>query len=250
MSVILYHNPISTCSQKARLALAEKGLGYESRVIDWGKREHLSDWYLAINPHGVVPSLVHDGRPIIDSSVICEYLDEAFGERTISPADPAERATMRSWMRYFEEVPTPAVRVPSYNMLFIKALRALGEKGFQDLTEQLPLRKHFYRRMGEHGFSKELLAESLESLGKCLHRVDRALGDGRTYLLGDELSVADIVLIPSVVRMEDLGLAHMWEQLPHFQRWYRAVQQRPPFGAAYYEGCRVDPATYALKIQS
>jgi len=78
MSITLYHNPVSTCSQKVRLVLAEKGLDYESHVIEWTKMEHLSDWYLKINPNGVVPAIVHDSNPVIDSSVIAEYLDEAF----------------------------------------------------------------------------------------------------------------------------------------------------------------------------
>jgi len=78
MTLTLYHNPVSTCSQKVRLVLAEKKLPYDSHVIVWGKNEHLTEEYLKINPNGVVPSLVHDGAPVIDSSVICEYLDEVF----------------------------------------------------------------------------------------------------------------------------------------------------------------------------
>jgi glutathione S-transferase len=72
----LYHAHISTCSQKVRLCLAEKGLEWTSHPIEFFRGEHLTPAYLALNPNGVVPTLVHDGRPVIDSSVICEYLEE------------------------------------------------------------------------------------------------------------------------------------------------------------------------------
>ena len=72
----LYHANHSTCSQKVRLCMAEKGLEYESHLINLATKEQLDPDYLRINPNGVVPSLVHDGLVVIDSSVICEYLDE------------------------------------------------------------------------------------------------------------------------------------------------------------------------------
>jgi glutathione S-transferase len=72
--------------------------------------DHLKPEYLKLNPNGVVPTLVHDGAPIIDSSVICEYLDEVFPQRSTTPPDAFGRAQMRAWQRYIEEVPTPATR--------------------------------------------------------------------------------------------------------------------------------------------
>ena len=68
----LYHAHHSTCSQKVRLCLAEKGLEFESQLINLATKEQLAPEYLEINPNGVVPTLVDDGRVVIDSSVICE----------------------------------------------------------------------------------------------------------------------------------------------------------------------------------
>ena len=249
MTVTLYHNPISTCGQKVRLALAEKGISFESRVIDWSKREHLSDWYLAINPNGVVPTLVHDGEPVIDSSVICEYLEEVFPAVPIAPGTALGRARMRAWMRYSEEVPTPAIRVPSFNRLFVKGLRQLEDDDYQELVTQLPLRKHFYQAMGETGFSQEAYDQAIEKLEQALARMEAALADGRTFLLGD-YSIADIVLIPTVVRLEDIELRELWADKPRVAAWYAAVQARPSFAVAYYPGSRVDPRTYALTMQA
>lgn len=67
--LVLYHALFSICSQKVRYALAKKGWSFESRIVDLSKGEHLEDWYLAINPNGVVPSLVYDGLAIPSSAI-------------------------------------------------------------------------------------------------------------------------------------------------------------------------------------
>ncbi|MBM3487798.1 MAG: hypothetical protein FJX67_14390 [Alphaproteobacteria bacterium] len=82
----LYHTNISVCAQKVRLVLAEKALAWESRVVDLIAGAQTWPDYVALNPKGVVPTLVHDGRPIVESTVICEYLDDAF------PAPPPRRS--------------------------------------------------------------------------------------------------------------------------------------------------------------
>ena len=244
----LHHSPISTCSQKVRLCLAEKGLAFESRIIDFGKLEHLSDEYLAINPNGVVPTLVHDGRPVIDSSVICEYIEEVWPDHPLSPGDAFGRAAMRAWMRYLEEVPTAAIRVPSYNRLFVKSLAKLSEQAFARMTNKMPLRKAFYRKMqGEAGFSRELYDESIDKLESTLARAEKALAASK-WLVGDRFTIADSVLAPTVVRMDDIGLADIWRDKPNVGRWYEAVCARPSFAVAYFPGSRVDPATFNLSI--
>ena len=126
----LYHANHSTCSQKVRLCMAEKGLNFKSHLIDLGAKGQLDPEYMKINPNGVVPSLVHDNLVIIDSSVICEYLDEVFPENPLTPDNAYDRARMRKWMRYIEEVPTAAVRFPSFNMAFLPRFDGLDEESF------------------------------------------------------------------------------------------------------------------------
>ena len=109
----LYQFPESTCSQKVRICLGEKGLEWVERRLDWRKRKHLTPEYLALNPNWVVPTLVHDGRSVIDSNVIMQYLDEVFPEPPLSPADPLARARMRAWLSYFNDVSVTAIRLPS-----------------------------------------------------------------------------------------------------------------------------------------
>ena len=76
--IILHHGWRSSASRRVRLCLAEKGLAYEGHVVDMAAMEHHSPEYLRINPLGVIPTLIHDGRPLHESGTICEYLDETF----------------------------------------------------------------------------------------------------------------------------------------------------------------------------
>jgi len=246
----LYHNPISTCSQKVRLCLAEKGLDYVSREINFGKREHLSDAYLAVNQNGVVPTLVHGGQSILDSSVICEYIDEVWPTPPLSPSTAVGRAAMRAWMRYLEEVPTVAIRVPSFNKLFAKGLSQLAGDDFAQMTDKMPLRKAFYRKMeGEKGFNKEIFDDSIEKLESTLVRAEEALTRSR-WLVGDNLTIADMVLLPTIVRMEDIGLSAMWQDKPSVTNWFNAYCARAAFDIAFFPGSRINPAIYELGLET
>ncbi len=93
----LYHAGLTTCSKKARHCLAEKGLDYVSHYVNLRRFENHRPEYLALNPNGVVPTLVHDGTVIIESTFINEYLDEVFPDPPLIPSDPATRARMRGW---------------------------------------------------------------------------------------------------------------------------------------------------------
>src|ERR1700730_13189067 len=79
-SLVLYNAPQSTCSQRVRFTLHEKGLSFSEHKLDLFSGDQLRPEYLKINPNGVVPSLIHDGKVIIDSAVIIEYLNEVFPE--------------------------------------------------------------------------------------------------------------------------------------------------------------------------
>ncbi len=100
--MILHHGWRSSASRRVRLCLEEKGLPYESHVVDMAKMEHHSPEYLKINPLGVIPTLIHDGRPLHESGTICEYLDESFPDPPLRPATPYERGEMRNWIRHID----------------------------------------------------------------------------------------------------------------------------------------------------
>lgn len=235
----LYNFPPSTCSLKVRICLAEKGLEWTDRRLDSRDGDHLKPDYLKLNPNGVVPTLVHDGEVIIDSSVILEYLDEVFPELSLTPKDPVGRAQMRKWLRYFEEVATPAVRYPSFNRVLIHSFRKLPEEKFEKAARSRPLRKHFYLRMGQQGFGEADIAKAIDDIRNTVERMEGVLADAGPWLMGAQYTLADICVAPLIDRMEDLGLEQVWEaRHPHVSAWFRRMKERPAYREAYYKGAR------------
>src|ERR687884_2066371 len=98
----LYHSVNSVCAQKVRIVLAEKGLEYREHLMTL-RGDQFDPAYMKLNPNAVVPTIVHDGRPVIESSVILYYLDEAFPQPPLMPADPRLRARVRMYNKLIDE---------------------------------------------------------------------------------------------------------------------------------------------------
>ena len=185
---MLYNAPQSTCSQRVRFVLHAKGLAFSEQRLDLFAGDQLQPGYLALNPNGVVPTLVHDGEVIIDSSVIMEYLDEVFpAPPRLVPEEPVARAAMRALMRFIDEVPTPAIRVPSYQTAFLRHFQRMSEAEFLALAESKPLRKEFLLRMGRTGFPAAEIEQAEDRLRRGLRRMADAIrrASGGPWLPGD-----------------------------------------------------------------
>jgi glutathione S-transferase len=232
----LYSAAQSTCSQKVRLTLAEKHLEFVEHRMKLFQNDQLKPEYLKLNPNGVVPTLVHDGAPIIDSSVIMEYLDEVYPEVPLTPAEPKQRAHMRAWLRFFEEVPTVAVRFPSYNAAFARHFEDMSEDEFKALAKSKPLRDKFLGEMDKQkGFSTEKLKQAEESIIKTVKRMEKPLSQSE-FLLGRNPTLADFAVLPSLIRMEDLGYEFLWKDCPSVAAWLVRVKTLRSYSVAYYEG--------------
>ena len=241
MTVKLYNFPQSTCSQKVRLVLWEKGIDFLDRQVNSKKQEHLSDWYLQLNPNGVVPTLIHDGAVIIDSSVIIEYMDEVFPEKSLTPENPVERAHMRKWMRYFEEVPTPAIRVPSFNQYLSKRFDKLTDQQFEEFVDTHPIRKQFFKKMRkEDGFDEFETDLAIDRLRQTIQYMETGLGkSGGPWLMGEDLTIADYCIAPTIDRMNDLGYAKLWQNQSRVSQWYENIKSRDAYRKTYYRGTRL-----------
>jgi glutathione S-transferase len=235
--LLLYNAPQSTCSQRVRFVLHAKGVAFDERRLDLFTGDQLRPEYLALNPNGLVPTLVHDGHVIIDSSVIMEYLEEVFDQAPrLVPKDPVARAAMRSLMRFIDEVPTPAIRVPSYQTAFLRHFRNMSEAEFLALAESKPLRKDFLLRMGRTGFPAAEVEQAEDRLRRGLRRLSDAIRrHGGPWLLQD-LTLADVAIMPVLVRMEDIGMAPFWRHMPEIERWLELIKQLPAFAPTYFFG--------------
>src|ERR1700745_1107187 len=173
MAFTLYNAPQSTCSQRVRFVLNAKKLPFAEIKLDLLAGDQLKPDYLKLNPNGVVPTLDHDGAVIIDSSVIIEYLDEIAAEpERFPPGAPAERAKMRALLRFIDEMPAAAVRVPTFNLAFLPRFQAMSEDEFVAFAESKPLRKEFMLSMGRKGFPEKDMNAALDRLARTLARME------------------------------------------------------------------------------
>ncbi len=138
----LYHAGLTTCSKKARHGLKEKGVPYTSRYVRLDKFEHHTPEYLKINPNGIVPTLVHDGKSIIESCIINEYADEVFDGPRLQPEDPYLRARMRVFCKMADEYALPATRVPTWTRTKTDGLKAVDDAEFDKIIKETPLIDH------------------------------------------------------------------------------------------------------------
>jgi len=237
MSFTLYNAPQSTCSQRVRFVLNAKSLPFDEVKLDLLAGDQLKPEYLKLNPNGVVPTLDHDGDIVIDSSVIIEYLDEVEPDVSFTPEDAVERAKMRSLMRFIDEMPAAAVRVPTFNLAFLPRFAAMSEQEFLAFAESKPLRREFMLAMGRKGFPEKDMQQALDRLQRTYERMDATIAEsGGPWLLGEDMSLADVAVMPALVRMDDLGLANAWAEMPNVVRWFDAIRAHPAFKPTYYPG--------------
>ncbi|MGH9808142.1 MAG: glutathione S-transferase family protein [Terriglobia bacterium] len=236
MTFKLYNAPQSTCSQRVRFVFNAKRLPFEEIKLNLLEGDQLKPDYLKLNPNGVVPTLDHDGQIIIDSTVITEYLDEVKPDRTFTPHSPLMRAHMRTLMHFMDEMPAAAVRVPTFNMAFLPSFQKMSREAFVAMAESKPLRREFMLTMGQTGFPKSEMDAALARLRRSYERMDSEIAkSGGPWLLGTEITLADVAGMPALVRMDDLGLPD-WQDLPRVVTWFESIRAHTAFKPTYYHG--------------
>ena len=175
----LYHYDHSTAAQKIRIALAEKQLDWTSHHLDTSvaKREHFSPEYLKINPRGIVPTLVHDGKAIRESQVILEYLDDVFPEPPLRPSNACDRATMRLWTKLVDEGLHVHSRVVGMCIVVRHAKTAAGPEELAKYLNEMPetVRRENDRINIELGLDSPLLPRAVVYFKGVFEDMDAAL---------------------------------------------------------------------------
>ena len=236
MAFTLYNAPQSTCSQRVRFVLNAKGLAFDEVKLNLLEGDQLKPEYLRLNPNGVVPTLDHDGEIVIDSTVITEYLDEVEPEASFTPENPVARARMRALMHFIDEMPAAAVRVPTFNLAFLPKFQAMDREDFVAMAQSKPLRREFMLTMGQTGFPKAEMDAALARLRRAYERMDAEIAkSGGPWLLGKDISLADVAVMPALVRMHDLGMPG-WQDLPRVVTWFDLIRAQPAFKPTYYHG--------------
>jgi glutathione S-transferase len=231
----LYKFGNSICTQKVAITLAEKGASYETIHVDLFKNEQYSPAYLRINPKGVVPSLVDGGKVVIESTLICEYLDETIPAPPLSPRDAHGRARMRLWSKAVDEGLFEATRELSFSAMFRDRMRSMTEEQRQVRFRNVgdPVKRARFLSCYEQGVESPYVYEGIAAFEKAFAKMEDDLADGRRWLLGDALTLADINLMPFVARLNYLTLLPVWiADRPNVQTWWQRAQALPSFRSA------------------
>jgi glutathione S-transferase len=140
-------------------------------------------------------------------------------------------------MHFMDEMPAAAVRVPTFSLAFLPRFAAMSEEEFLAFAESKPLRREFMLAMGRKGFPQKDMDDAMTRLRRTYERMDAEIEkSGGPWLLGSEISLADVMAMPAIVRMADLGQDGGWQDLPRVQRWYDAIRAHPAFVPTYYPG--------------
>ena len=229
----LYHGDTSVCAAKVRVTLAEKKLKWEGRLLDLGKGEQFHPDYLRLNPNAVVPTLVHNDVALIESTVINEYLEEAFPEFSLRPRDFAARARMRLWTKREDSI-HQVINTVTTAILFRVAERAKSKEDRDARVNGMPdpLRRKKWRELIDLGMDSEYATEALVTLGRLFLDMEAAL-QFRPWLVGDDYTLADIGFLSYLNRLRLLQMDQMWnEHFPRVADWFSRSMQRPAFDIA------------------
>ena len=197
MAIELYFfQPLGTNSGRVFLALLEKGVPFIERELKGLAFEHLQPEYLAINPRGQVPALVHDGDPLTEGAPICEYIDEAFAGPPLRPTDLNERCNMRRWSRYLDVDLGRAVMMIHWNRIVPAFFGERSREEVESIIARVPdvERRRAWRRAYLQETSPEELAESRARIEVGAVRIEAALARN-PWLAGHSFSLADIDLL-------------------------------------------------------
>jgi glutathione S-transferase len=231
----LWHNALSSCSQKVRLVLAEKQLDFTSRDVNLIAGEQHAPDYVKLNPNHVVPTLVHDGRVLIESSLIDEYLEEAFPEIALAPKEPARRHAMRLWVKKIDEKVHPAAGVVTYAIAGRPAQMLLSPEQREANLAAIPdpVWRAARRSVLEHGVAAPEFAGALGAFLDLIDAMESKLAPGG-WLSGDRFGLADAAALPYVLRLEHLAMTPLFSGAtrPRVADWLARVKARPSFETA------------------
>ncbi len=236
IDLTVYEHRESVCCHKVAITLAEKRIEAKIVNVSLERQEQRQPWYLAINPLGMVPALVHDGRTIVHSTIMTEYLDDAFAEPPLMPADPYWRARRRLWARRIDDgLHVPHIAAISFIVAFGRQFRArmdTKEKldAYFDNIKDARYRETI-RSWYDSDLNSDLLAQSLRAYHDFLHEMEATLREV-PWLAGPGFSLADIDVIPYLWRLSNLQLDFLWAGLPAVTDWFARVTGRPAFKTA------------------
>ncbi|MBO9670111.1 MAG: glutathione S-transferase family protein [Sphingobium sp.] len=230
-------------SLKPMATLYEKGLDFKIRFVDPSKFEQHSDWFKKINPRGQVPALDHDGKIVVESTVICEYLEDVFPDQNpLRPADPYMRAQMRVWTKWVDEYFCWCVSTIGWHYGIRPIAQSMTDEAFEEHLKNVPIPEQKVKwRHARNGFPQELLDEEFRKVRVSAQRLEETLSR-QEYLLETGFSLADICNFAIANGLDRPG---GWfndfvneKDTPGLIAWLKRVKERPAIAKMFAEATR------------
>ena len=209
----LYDCHLAPNPRRVRIFMAEKGITCEKVEINIVKGENLHEDYLAVNPRGLVPTLVlDDGTPLDEAPAICRYLEEVHPAPPLMGTDPVSKARIAARERHMEFDGMGAAAEVFRNSFPGFAKRGLP--GPDGVFEAIP----------------ELAQRGAVRVQAFYDRLNRALGACQ-FVAGDTFSLADITALCAVDFATGAARAPIPDACKNLQRWHEVVSARPSASA-------------------
>lgn len=233
MTIQLYTHPMSPCSQKVRIVLAEKHLNWDKIDVDLPGKANLSADYLALNPLGVVPTLVEDGKPVIESSIIAEYLEDRYPDPGLRPDDPFRVAQMRYWMKHVDNKVHPSCGALQWPLVMADKLRSLSAAEQDRIIDQVPEkpRRERQRRLLKLGYDAPDVLDAVGVYEKTIADLDTLLAT-QPWIAGEAFSLADAAMAPYFQTLYQFGWSDWYASRAHVADWYARCRARESYQRA------------------
>lgn len=216
-------------SGKPLFCLAEKGVPFAHRYVDIGEHGQFAPEFLALNPDGTIPAIVHDGFVMTESTPAMEYIDDAFDGPPLRPDEPYWRWRMRMVLRAMDDAIAPALAMIASNRLAAPRFAGRDPAELERKLERIPLpeRRAAWRKLMFNRTPAEDIAESQRRVREGIAWFEQLLGE-TPWLAGARFSLADIGVFATFYGLplsypEDVSE----ERTPRLWDWLRRCHARP-----------------------
>ena len=233
----LYYVPAGSASCRVRFCLAEKHIQYEGKLVDIKSGEQHSPEYLQLNPIGLIPTLVHDGKPVWESAVICEYLDDVVPDFPVRPTDPYALSVMRNWVKHMDEQCVPALIVFNWTARVTPYAKLWSDAELEKRLERIPTpaRRAAWLRAARNPYTEEEKTAAWATLMKFVDKMSAALKNS-PWLVGSSLSIADMGAASFIWRIQAIAPNELDdEKYSDVRDWWARMKKRDGFAAAFTE---------------
>jgi GSH-dependent disulfide-bond oxidoreductase len=237
-SVTLYHWEPNANSGKPMLALMEKGVAFKSHYLDLLSFDQHKPEYLAVNPQGTIPAMLHGERVLTESTAIMEYVDDVFEGPRLMPEEPRDRWRVRWWMKFMDQWLGPSFSMIGWSVFVGPAVRAKDPAELKAAIERIPLpeRRVAWRKAIYAQFSAAEMQESQRRVALGIRVLEQELAR-RPWLASNQYSLADIngFNLAFALPLSQPKLSND-ELTPNILRWLRAIYARPATKACWAMG--------------